>query len=66
MTEIKNEVVVTGCMDHTMDHTFESANRVYDPSGIAPTVNTCGGEVSSLKLWKRNVSKFVKLPQKVS
>ena len=24
------QVVVIGCMDHTIDHTFESANRVYD------------------------------------
>ena len=30
-------------MDNTMDHTFESANRVYDINGIAPTQNTCGG-----------------------
>lgn len=37
------EVKVIGKMDHTIDHTFESANRVYDKNGIAPTVNTCGG-----------------------
>ena len=30
-------------MDNTIDNTFESANRVYDTTGIAPTVNTCGG-----------------------
>ena len=34
---------VIGQMDNTIDHTFESANRVYDDMGIAPTVNTCGG-----------------------
>lgn len=37
------EVKVIGQMDNTIDHTFESANRVYDVSGLAPTVNTCGG-----------------------
>ena len=26
-----------------MDNTFESANRVYDVNGVAPTMNTCGG-----------------------
>lgn len=37
------EVKVIGQMDNTMDHTFESANRIYDTEGLAPTVNTCGG-----------------------
>lgn len=37
------EVKVIGQMDNTMDHTFESANRVYDVEGLAPTMNTCGG-----------------------
>lgn len=37
------EVIVIGQMDHTIDRTFESANRVYDVNGIAPTINTCGG-----------------------
>lgn len=30
-------------MDNTIDNTFESANRVYDVRGVAPTINTCGG-----------------------
>ena len=30
-------------MDWTMDHTFESANRVYDKNGLCPTLNTCSG-----------------------
>lgn len=34
---------VIGRMNHTIDHTFESANRVYDVNGIAPTCTTCGG-----------------------
>lgn len=37
------EVKVIGQMDNTIDHTFESANRVYDVGGISPTINTCGG-----------------------
>lgn len=36
------EVNVIGQMDNTIDHTFESANRVYDVDGLAPTMNTCG------------------------
>ena len=34
---------IIGQMDNTIDHTFESANRVYDLEGCAPTINTCGG-----------------------
>lgn len=30
-------------MDNTIDHTFESANRVYDSNAVSPTINTCGG-----------------------
>jgi hypothetical protein len=30
-------------MDNTKDHTLEICNRVYDTSGIAPTLNTGGG-----------------------
>lgn len=37
------DVKVIGQMDNTIDHTFESANRVYDVLGCAPTMNTCGG-----------------------
>lgn len=32
---------IIGQMDNTIDHTFESANRVYDLDGIAPALNTC-------------------------
>lgn len=38
-----SEIQVIGQMDNTIDNTFESANRVYDPQGISPTVPTCGG-----------------------
>ena len=34
---------VIGCMDNTVDHTFESANRVYDSRALAPTIPTCAG-----------------------
>lgn len=37
------DVKIIGQMDSTIDHTFESANRVYDVEGVAPTMNTCGG-----------------------
>lgn len=40
---IMADVKIIGQMDNTIDHTFESANRVYDVSGVAPTMNTCGG-----------------------
>ena len=40
---IKNQVVVIGCMDHTIDNTFESANRVYSKFGLCPTIPTCAG-----------------------
>lgn len=30
-------------MDNTIDHTFESANRVYSRFGICPTIPTCTG-----------------------
>lgn len=37
------QVVVIGCMDHTIDNTFESANRVYSKYGLCPTIPTCAG-----------------------
>lgn len=37
------KVKIIGQMDNTIDHTFESANRVYDDKGLAPTINCCGG-----------------------
>lgn len=36
-------VVVLGRMDNSLDGTLESANRIYDTNGLAPTVNTCSG-----------------------
>ena len=36
------DVKIIGQMDNTIDNTFESANRVYDVRGVAPTINTCG------------------------
>lgn len=40
---LSKQVEVIGCMDNTMDNTFESANRVYGTDGLSPTINTCGG-----------------------
>lgn len=37
------DIKVIGRMDHTIDNTLESANRVYDTEGLSPTLNTCGG-----------------------
>lgn len=37
------EIQIIGQMDHTMDNTLESANRVYGTEGIAPTLPTCAG-----------------------
>lgn len=37
------EVKIIGQMDNTIDHTFESANRVYDKNGLCPTIPTCAG-----------------------
>jgi DNA (cytosine-5)-methyltransferase 1 len=37
------EIEIIGKMDHTIDHTFESANRVYGKNGICPTVPTNAG-----------------------
>ena len=34
------EIKLIGAMDHTMDGTLESANRVYSEDGIAPTLPT--------------------------
>ncbi len=37
-------VRIIGQMDNKIDHTFESANRIYDISGLSPTLPTgCGG-----------------------
>ena len=38
-----NEINLLGTMDWTMDHTHESANRVYGVNGVAPTLPTCCG-----------------------
>lgn len=37
------EIKIIGKMNHMIDHTFESANRVYGTEGICPTLPTCGG-----------------------
>ena len=44
-------IILAGCMDNSQDHTFESANRVYDLKGISPTLNTCGGGNLQVKIY---------------
>lgn len=48
------DVKIIGQMDNTIDHTFESANRVYDVGGVAPTMNTCGGGGLQPKILEAN------------
>lgn len=38
-----NEIIIIGKMDHTLDNTYESANRVYSKDGICPSISTCAG-----------------------
>ncbi len=41
----QNRCIVIGRMDNTVDHTFESANRIYSANALAPTIPTnCGGD----------------------
>ena len=49
------DVKIIGQMDNTIDHTFESANRVYDVSGVSPTMNTCGGGGLQPKILEQNI-----------
>lgn len=53
---IKRTIVI-GQMDSKIDHTFESANRVYDKSSCCPTIPTCGGggiQPKVIKIWRKN------------
>ena len=54
--EIDNmdKVNVIGRMDNTIDHTFESANRIYDVEGLCPTIPTCAGGGIQPKVLKEN------------
>lgn len=54
------EVKVIGQMDNTIDHTFESANRVYDVGGVAPTMNTCGCGGLQPKILEANSIRMVR------
>lgn len=49
------EVIVIGRMDHTMDNTFESANRVYGISGLCPTIPTCSGGAYNQRYSLKNI-----------
>ena len=50
VVEKMQKINVVGTMDNTLDHTFESANRVYSTEGIAPTVHTCAGGGTEIKV----------------
>lgn len=58
------DVKIIGQMDNTIDHTFESANRVYDVEGVAPTMNTCGGGGLQPKILEEKIPcKLNKMPE---
>lgn len=50
VVEKMQKINVVGTMDNTLDHTFESANRVYSTEGIAPTLLTCAGGGTEVKV----------------
>ena len=54
------DVKIIGQMDNTIDHTFESANRVYDVGGVAPTMNTCGCGGLQPKILEANSIRMVR------
>lgn len=47
---MEKQAKVKGLMDNSKDHTFESANRVYDEKYSCPTLQTCTGGVLNRKL----------------
>lgn len=57
------DVKIIGQMDNTIDNTFESANRVYDVGGVAPTMNTCGGGGLQPKIIQANSIRMVRTEQ---
>lgn len=48
--EVDMDVKIVGQMDNTIDHTFESANRVYEVQGVCPTLptGTGGGHIPKI------------------
>lgn len=53
---------VIGQMDNTKDHTFESANRIYDKKCSCPTIPTCGGggiQPKVIKKWSEKMQEPV-------
>lgn len=62
--EVMADVKIIGQMDNTIDHTFESANRVYDVGGVAPTMNTCGGGGLQTKIIEETQYRIRKLTPK--
>lgn len=60
-----DKVNVIGKMDNTLDHTFESANRIYDIEGLCPTIPTCAGGGIQPKILEKNDLKMINIPQTV-
>lgn len=50
-----NNTKIIGQMNNKIDHTHESANRVYSAYGCSPTINTCGGGNLEPKVIQKNV-----------
>ena len=51
------QIRIIGQMDNKIDHTFESANRVYDGKKSCPTIHTCGGGNLQPKTIRRWIKK---------
>lgn len=53
------KIKVIGKMDHTIDNTLESANRVYSDDGIAPTIPIATGDHCPKVLFGLNDKKVI-------
>lgn len=49
------QIIIIGRMDNTQDHTFESANRVYDRHGSCPALNSNGGGNRQMKVVRNGI-----------
>ena len=50
-------------MDNTIDHTFESANKVYDKEQLCPTILTCAGGGIQPKIIEEQKKEIIKVGQ---
>lgn len=60
---MEGRIIVIGRMDHTIDNTLESANRVYSVDGISPTIPTCCGGGHEPKILEEKQMETVKIRQ---